>query len=172
MTFLEDDQVGNHDRCSGRTISLQPSTIFKHVVLSMAVTTFLACTPQTEEASGDRARLAHNATILAWAQEQHGEYVFYPVQTFYGDFTGDEVDDALAWILYPSEGNSNLLDVALFRNEGGQMTYYRSIDNVYGGDPRNLVFERGRVTLTTTMPKSGEPRCCPTGSQNWVIDAK
>jgi len=146
--------------------------MFKHVMLSLAATIFLACSPQTEEVSGERARLAHNATILAWAHEQHGEYVFYPVQTFYGDFTGDGLDDALAWIRYPSGGNSDLLDVALFRNERDQMTYYRSIDNVFGGDPRNVVFEQGRITLTTTMPNPGEPRCCPTGSQNWVIDTK
>jgi hypothetical protein len=146
--------------------------MFKHVMLSLAVTTFLACSPQTEEVSGERARLAYNATILAWAHEQCGEYVFYPVQTFYGDFTGDGLDDALAWILYPSGGNSDLLDVALFRNERDQMTYYRSVDNVFGGDPRNVVFEQGRITLTTTMSNPGEPRCCPTGSQNWVIDTK
>jgi hypothetical protein len=98
--------------------------------------------------------------------------VFYPVQTFYGDFTGDGLDDALAWILYPSDGNSDSLDVALFRNEQDQMTYYRSIDDVFGARPRNVVFEQGRINLTTTIPGRGEPRCCPTGSRNWVIDTK
>lgn len=115
--------------------------------------------------------MAHNdTTILVWARDRHGEPVH--VQTFYGDFTGDGLDDALAWVLYPSGGNSEFLDVALFRNEGGLMAYFRSIDNVFGGNPRDVVFDQGRITLTTTMPKQGDPRCCPTGSRNWVINTK
>lgn len=111
-----------------------------------------------------------NTLILAWAHEQHGHNVYQPIQIFYGDFTGDGMDDALAWILYPSGGNSDFLDVALFRYENGQLSYYRSVDNVFGGNPRNVVITPGQITLTTTMHKPDEPRCCPTGERQWVID--
>lgn len=144
--------------------------MLKHVMLVLGVTTLVACAPSADEVSDERAGLAHDATILAWAHELHGDPVH--AQTFYGDFTGDGLDDALAWILYPSGGNSEFLEVALFRNEGGRMVFYRSIDNIVGGNPRDVVFERGRITLTTTMPKPGDPRCCPTGSRNWAIDTK
>ncbi|MDO9449595.1 MAG: hypothetical protein Q7J21_03850 [Rugosibacter sp.] len=146
--------------------------MWKHVMLSLGVVTLMACSPSKEEVSGDQAEemLMHDASILTWAHDQHGDTVH--AQTFYGDFTGDGLDDALAWVLYPSGGNSEFLDVALFRNEGGRVLYYRSIDNVFGGDPRDVVFEQGRITLTTTMPNPGDPRCCPTGSRNWAIDTK
>lgn len=144
--------------------------MLKHVMLFLGVTTLVACSPSADEVSGERAGLAHDSTILAWAREQHGDPVH--AQTFYGDFTGDGLDDALAWILYPSGGNSEFLDVALFRNEDGHMAHYRSIDNVFGGNPRDVVFEQDRITFTTTMPKPGDPRCCPTGSRNWAIDTK
>lgn len=146
--------------------------MFKYFMLSLGMATLMACSPATEEVSSDRAGVAPDDAILAWAREQHGEHVYYPVQTFYGDFTGDGLDDALAWVLYPSGGNSDFLDVALFHNEGGLMNYYRSVDNVFGGNPRDVVFEQGRITLTTTMPKPGDPRCCPTGSSTWMIDTK
>lgn len=139
-------------------------------VLFLAMTSLLACSPATEEDSKDQSAVAHDDTILAWAREQYGEEVYSPVETFYGDFTGDGLNDALAWILYPSGGNSDYLNVALFRNEAGVMTYYRSIDNVFGSNPRDVVFEKGSIRLTSTMPKPDDPRCCPTGSQDWVID--
>lgn len=144
--------------------------MFRYVMLSLGATTLIACSPSTQEVSRDLPDVAHNETISVWARDRKGESV--NVQTFYGDFTGDGRDDALAWVLYPSGGNSEFLDVALFRSEGGHMVYYRSIDNVFGGNPRDVVFDQGRITLTTTMPKQGDPRCCPTGSRDWVIDTK
>jgi len=50
------------------------------------------------------------------------------------------------------------------------MTYYRSAADVYGGEPRNVVFANGSVTLTSTMPRPGDARCCPTGSEDWTIN--
>lgn len=140
----------------------------RHVLLSLVATTLMACSSSADKASGDQARQVQDAAILAWAREQHGDPVH--AETFYGDFSGDGVEDALAWILYPSGGNSEFLDVALFRNDGGLMAHYRSIDDVFGGNPRNVVFEQGRITLITTVAKPGDPRCCPTGSREWVID--
>jgi len=146
--------------------------MLKECILGLGVTALVACSPSSEEVSSDRAGMSPDDPILAWVREQHGEHVYHPVQTFYGDFTGDGLDDAFAWVLYPSGGNSDFLDVALFRNEGGHLTYHRSIDFVFGGNPRDVVFDQGRITLTTTMPKPGDPRCCPTGLRKWVIDTK
>jgi hypothetical protein len=141
-----------------------------YLMLALGITALLACSPATEHVSRDQSGATHDDTILRWARERHGEHVYDPVETFYGDFTGDGVNDALAWILYPSGGNSEYLHVALFRNEGDVLAYYRSVDGVFGGNPRAVVFKQGRITLTTTMPNPGDPRCCPTGSQDWVID--
>lgn len=150
----------------------------KHALSAMGLMTLLACSPGAEqsatapahEQAGSEAALAHHAaTILGWAQAQHGNDVYQPLQIIYGDFSGDGVDDALAWILYPTGGNSDFLHVVLFRNENGQMMYHHSADEVFGSNPREVVFTRGRITLTTTMPNPGDPRCCPTGSQNWEI---
>ena len=123
-------------------------------------------TANADEPAGARA------AILAWATAQYGQNnVFDPVDVFFGDFTGDGAPDALAWVLYGSGGNSAMLDVALFRNEGGRMVYYRSAE-AYGDTPRNVVITNGRITLTSTMPRPGDPRCCPTGSQDWTIDTR
>jgi len=108
--------------------------------------------------------------ILAWARGQYGQdNVFEPLETFYGDFTGDGAPDALAWVMYSAGGNSAMLDVALFRNQGGRMTYYRSATDVFGSEPRNVAFANGSITVTSTMPRPGDARCCPTGEQNWTI---
>lgn len=144
--------------------------MFIYVILPLGVMALIACLPSERKTSISRSAVAHDDAILIWARKQHGDSAH--AQTFFGDFTGDGTDDALAWILYPSGGNSEFLDVALFRNERDQMTYYRSIDNVFGSDPRNILFEQGRITITTTMPNPGDPRCCSTGYQNWVIDTK
>lgn len=106
--------------------------------------------------------------IRTWALERHGGQT----QIFFGDFTGDGAPDALAWVLYPTGGNSMALDAALFRNENGRMVYFRSAADVFGSNPRNVVFAPGRITLTTTMPRPGEPRCCPSGSQDWTIQTQ
>lgn len=151
--------------------------MFRHfmlilVMLTLGLSTLIACSPALDQREIHQTEITHDDTILSWARQQHGELVYYPVLTFYGDFTGDGLEDALAWILYPSGGNSDFLDVALFQNKSGLMTYYRSIDNVFGGDPRDVVFEQGRVTLTTTIHQKDDPRCCPTGSRTWVINTE
>lgn len=155
----------------------------KHLLLSAFLLGLAACSPATEAASGEAgvgpaeaaaqpnaAPAGANDAITAWARNQYGAVnVFDPVEIFYGDFTGDGSPDALAWILYSGGGNSAMLDVALFRNEGGRMTYFRSAE-AYGDTPRNVNISVGRITLTSTMPRPGDPRCCPTGSQDWTIN--
>ncbi|MDX2236589.1 MAG: hypothetical protein NW203_03405 [Hyphomonadaceae bacterium] len=134
----------------------------------------LAAAPMSEAQTPAQqaAPAGAQAAIGAWARARHGDLVFDPIEIFYGDFTGDGAADAMAWIYFSSGGNSASLDVALFRNVGGRMTYLRSEDAVYGETPRNVRFAPGRITLTTTMPRPGDPRCCPTGSQSWTITVR
>lgn len=154
------------------------------VVLVLGAMILAACSPPEDALSGDPDDAPHQAitesitagpagaeiAILAWARDRYGPNLHEPMQIFHGDFTGDGIADALAWVLYASGGNSDFLDVALFRSENGRLVYYRSADDVFGADPRNIVFAPGRITLTSTMPRPDDPRCCPTGSQDWTID--
>jgi hypothetical protein len=158
--------------------------MFKHVVMAFSLAVLAGCSPPAADGGGVGAGPAEAAAqtptgapagaedaILTWARGQFGQTnLFEPVEIFYGDFTGDGAPDALAWVLYSGGGNSAMLDVALFRNQGGRMTYLRSANDVFGGEPRNVVFANGRITLTSTMPRPGDPRCCPTGSQDWTIN--
>jgi hypothetical protein len=109
-------------------------------------------------------------TITAWARGLHGVNLIEPVAIFYGDYSGDGAADALAWAHYLMGGSGAGLTVGLFRNEGGRMVFVRTVDDVYGSEPRDVRFAVGRITLTTTMPNPGDPHCCPTGSQAWTID--
>jgi len=127
-------------------------------------------TQHPDAAGATLSETAAQAIILAWAREQLGGEVYEPIEIFQGDFTGDGVADALAWVLYPSGGNSDFLRVALFRGESGRLVHHRNVDDVFGAEPRDVVFAPGRITLTTTMPRPDDPRCCPTGSRDWVID--
>lgn len=146
--------------------------MLKHNLLFCFITASLMSVVYAENSANHNIQSHSDSAIIAWAHEKHGHNVYEPVQVFYGDFTGDGMDDALAWILYPSGGNSDFLDVALFRYENGQLSYYRSVDNVFGGNPRNVVITPGQITLTTTMHKPDEPRCCPTGERDWVIETE
>lgn len=150
---------------------MRKSLIAAIAALSAAAAVLISATPiaQAQPSTNQVVPSGAEAAITAWARGRHGDLVFDPIDIFYGDFSGDGAADAMAWIYYSSGGNSASLDVALFRNVGGRMTYVRSEDAVYGETPRNVRFAPGRITLTTTMPRPGDPRCCPTGSQNWTI---
>lgn len=154
--------------------------MLKHVAMALSLALVTACSPAAAPSAGPSEAAAQTTAgaptgaedaILTWARAQFGaNNLFEPVEIFYGDFNGDGAQDALAWVLYSGGGNSALLDVALFRNQGGRMTYYRSAADVYGSEPQNVVFATGRITLTSTMPRPGDARCCPTGSEAWTIN--
>ena len=48
----------------------------------------------------------------------------------------------------------------------------QEIFEIFGDAPRDVTFSQGKIEVTTTMPKPGDPRCCPTGSARWTIDRK
>lgn len=80
-------------------------------------------------------------------------------------------DAALAVTYYPSEGNSALIGAGVFRIAGGKMTLAGPVA-IYGESPRDVVFTPGKIKVTTTMPRPGDPRCCPTGATRWTIDRR
>jgi hypothetical protein len=152
----------------------------KAFAISIAAAMLAACSPAPsaetaagEEASAETAQAAAPAgaedAIVAWYRAQHGADLIEPVSIFYGDYSGDGAADALAFAYFAMGGSSAGLSVALFRNQGGQMTFARTVDDVYGMEPRNVQFAPGRITLTTSVSQEGDPRCCPTGSQDWTI---
>lgn len=112
------------------------------------------------------------AVIAAWAQAHYGGGLRGAPEIFYGDFTGDGRVDALAWVTYNDGGVHNFSEGSLFRNENGVMVYWRTDNSASGAAPRDVVIARGRITLTTTVLQDGDARCCPTGEQRWVIDAR
>jgi hypothetical protein len=112
------------------------------------------------------------AEIKAFVTKQKGD-VDRPV-AFYGDFNGDSQEDAVVFVYTDIEGAAGNFDlkVALFRGEAGKYRFMRYAPNVFGIEPREAKFSNGVVEITTTMPRAGDPRCCPTGSKRYAIDVR
>lgn len=154
--------------------------MIRSIAIGLAFSVLAACSPpasNTAAAPGEAAAQTSagapagaDDAIAAWYRQQHGVNLIEPVNTFYGDFSGDGAADALAFGYFDMGGSGAGLTIALFRNESGNMSLVRTVDDVFGMDPRNVQFSQGRITLTTTMPRPGDPHCCPTGSQDWTIE--
>ena len=67
-------------------------------------------------------------------------------------------------------GNAVLLNAGLFRREGMVWVFAGRIEGLLGYGPRDVTFPPGRIEVTTTVLKPGEPRCCPTGVARWSVD--
>jgi hypothetical protein len=89
---------------------------------------------------------------------------------FEGDFSGDGADDAIAFIYYAGGGNAAFLDISLFESSGGKLLHKRVVENVFGDDPRGVTIAPGRVEVTMTVLKPGDPRCCPSGTEHYTIE--
>ncbi len=112
------------------------------------------------------------AVISSWARTHYGEGLRGAPQIFYGDFTGDGVADALAWMTYNDGSLHNFGEGVLFRSERGSMVYWRIDDTASGEQPRDVAISPGSIVLTTTVLQDGDARCCPTGAQNWTIETR
>lgn len=82
--------------------------------------------------------------------------------------------EALGIVYLPIEGSagSATMQVGYFVRSGSGFKLAGRVRELFGYDPRNVRFLRGRIELITTMPKPGEPRCCPTGTARWEIDRR
>lgn len=79
--------------------------------------------------------------------------------------------EALAFVYAPAEGgNAMTLTVALYRMQGGTWLRAGLIGGIFGADPRDAEFRPDGILVTTTTPKEGDPRCCPSGETRWLID--
>jgi hypothetical protein len=112
------------------------------------------------------------AEIKAFVKKQKGD-VDQPV-AFYGDFNGDNQEDAVVFLYKDIEGAAGNFDlkVALFRGEAGKYRFVRYASDVFGIEPREAKFSNGSVEITTTVPRADDPRCCPTGSKRYAIDVR
>lgn len=153
--------------------------MIKRVLFAVLALSLAACSPPAGQTEGsaeptvaqspDEPPAGGEDAIRAWVQQNAGGELIGDPEFFYGDFNGDGAADALVHYLTPLGMNNFNVNWALFRNEAGTMTFLRRDESVFGTEPRDVVFADGSITLTTTMPNEGDPRCCPTGSQNWTI---
>ena len=92
---------------------------------------------------------------------------------FYGDYSGDRKKDALAFFYYanPDGGNMSHLAVAKFRSSKNGFRFDGSAE-IYGDDPRDVRFTRGKITVVTTTEGPNDSRCCPTLPKRWSIPAR
>jgi hypothetical protein len=94
------------------------------------------------------------------------------VHVFYGDLTGQGTKDAISFVYSPIKGGNGVgLSVWVWHDHNGvyQLARNADTDDVVGQDPRNVKFSPGRISVTTTVLKPGEPRCCPTGAKTFTI---
>ncbi|MBJ6124036.1 SH3 domain-containing protein [Microvirga splendida] len=97
------------------------------------------------------------------------------VSVFYGDLTGQGTNDAISLIYSPFEGgNSMELHTWVWREINGTYKLARivKINELFGESPRNVKFSPGRISVTTTVPKPDDPRCCPTGVKTFTISVR
>jgi hypothetical protein len=76
---------------------------------------------------------------------------------------------SIAYFPFPG-GNAMQIGVDAFRVTSVGAVHLGRIDGLFGVQPRDAAFGEGVMTLTTTMPRPGDPRCCPTGASRWTID--
>lgn len=93
------------------------------------------------------------------------------VHMFYGDLTGQGTKDAISFVYSPIEGGNGMaLSVWVWHDRNGAYQLARDAsDDIFGQDPRDVQFAPGHISVTTTVLKPGEPRCCPTGTKTFTI---
>lgn len=89
---------------------------------------------------------------------------------FYGDFSGDGEQDAIAFVYHPSGGNAANLDVLMFKGEGRGFRFFRKAEGIYGEDPRDVVIRPGAIDVTMTTQGPNDARCCPTLAKGYTIE--
>jgi hypothetical protein len=108
------------------------------------------------------------AAALATLQADERRALFTDVsRIFYSE--GQQL--ALAF-LYSGVGTTSSFDlkVVVLRREGAGYSLVGQ-PQIFGSNPRNVRFSPGKIDVTTTMPRPGDPRCCPTGTRTWTINS-
>lgn len=96
----------------------------------------------------------------------------YPqASIFYGDLTGRGTNDAISFVYHDSGGSAPQLTTWIWRESAGTYVLARTIstDEVFGLDPRDVKFSTGSISVTTSVPRGNDPRCCPTGERRFTL---
>jgi hypothetical protein len=82
--------------------------------------------------------------------------------------------EALGVVYVPIKGSAGSVEIEIgyFRRSGKSFKLAGRVRGLFGMEPRDARFLPDRIEVTTTMPKPGDPRCCPTGTARWSIVRK
>lgn len=146
----------------------------RHFRFLLAAAFFLGGSTQSF-AKDDQWNGPGRAAIKAFVKKRGGlvEDVSFPI-AFYGDFNGDGNEDAVVFIYSPIPGAASGVDlkVALFKGQGGKYKFMRYVPNIYGQEPRNVVFSDGKVEVTTSILGDNDAHCCPSHPKKYTIKTK
>lgn len=80
--------------------------------------------------------------------------------------------EAIGIVYIPLQGaaGNHTIEVGLFRRTAGGFQFAGKVQDLFGHQPRDARFLPDRIELTSTMPRPGDARCCPTGTARWSID--
>ncbi len=81
---------------------------------------------------------------------------------------------ALGFLYHYIEGSagSMALSVGYYSVDGTEYEFEGLVSGLYGTSPRDVTIGSREITVTTTMLRDGDPRCCPTESATWFIDPR
>ena len=119
------------------------------------------------------AGLRGSAANAVEAQIRSKNLRFPRVSIFYGDLTGRGTNDAISFVYHDSGGSAEQLTTWIWHETDGAYALIRTvtIDEIFGIDPRNVVFSPGGITVTMTVPRSNDPHCCPTGERRFALES-
>ena len=80
--------------------------------------------------------------------------------------------EAIGVIYLPIQGAAGNVNIKAgsFKRTGNHFQLAGRVHDLFGANPRGARFLSDRIEVTTTMPKPGDPRCCPTGQARWSIE--
>jgi hypothetical protein len=87
--------------------------------------------------------------------------------TFYGRFSGDPANYAVAFVVIDSGGSGPGMDALVFKAASGNDEFELvGKAEVFGADPRGVRFEASHtISWVGTVRNPGDPHCCPTGKR-------
>jgi hypothetical protein len=110
------------------------------------------------------------ASMAGWLAATYGPEILSS-SWFEGPAGTDGAAPGVSVAYFPIPGgNAFQIGADAFAVTAAGATHRGSIDGLFGTEPRDAAFGAGVMTLTTTMPRPGDPRCCPTGATRWTID--
>ncbi len=139
----------------------------RRLIRTLAVATVFSAGPALAENWGSVMPMVTEA--LAEGQMTIGDPYWFPNAA-----TPETATHAIGVVLVEIGGAAGNFNVAtgVFVRKGKDWKLLKPVPDLFGSDPRDPRWEADKVTLTTTMPKPGDPRCCPTGEARWSIDLK